>query len=883
MGRQRRAEPEKNARGSGGFVTVGLVVTVAAAMVATIFGAGAASRILDVFDGNQWLWSSQKGEIARVNAPSGRVDIRQPFTDAQNHRVQISQDGKYLILRDLHTGKVTSLDLATLGISGSVKTKPGEGITVALAGDTAFIIDGPRGAITQVDPAALSTIGKPLTFPGGLKPGAVDTEGRLWVAVPGEGTVVAVTSGKDGATVDRTVDVTEPDHELALTVLDKGAAVIDQTAKTVFVVPADENADVAKVSVPDLDPAVQVPPRTSGQTIALTTPASRRVTVVRDDRATTFTVPGTGVNIGPAVAFADRIYVPDETAERVLVYDTAGKPLENIALPDANGPIEVEVRDAYLFINAPNSASARVVDAKHKITAVDKYPKDVVVAGASAKKSEQTQPQEDTKQSGQPNPGQSNPNGNGTTKPTKPQPKPQNPPSAPASAVAIAGNKAAQVTWTGALANGSPITAYVIEGGPRPIQVPARSRAVTVPGLDNGTDYTFTVHAVNGKGPGPKRTTNSVTPSADVPDAPTNVRAVADKDGSVQVNWDAADGQGTTVTGYTVKSKDADGAEKTHGATTSSSVRIDKAMLELGAEYTFTVVAHAGAKVSAASSPSAAVIPFSAPGQPANVSATSQPGQVTVKWGDAAANGRQISGFVVRVGTVEKQVAATARTLVVQVANSENYIVKVAAINEAGEGESGQAQVSTPNKPSVVDATATVTENSITVSAEVDAPSNGGTVKCSIRLGTQTKTGCRNVTFSSLKSATEYEYTVTATNGVGTSLPRKESATTGYNKVGGVVRCKNGSSGEEATYCNPGIARYTGPSQQNYSSVGKVPDGTRYTGECKAKGNRIIEAYIYNNYKTSDMWVRLTDGRYIPFVWFNLSNGDNINELATCR
>ena len=59
--------------------------------------------------------------------------------------------------------------------------------------DAAFVIDAVQGIVRQLDPRTLTPIGEPIRYPPGITGGIFDGTGRLWIAVPGEGTVSAIT------------------------------------------------------------------------------------------------------------------------------------------------------------------------------------------------------------------------------------------------------------------------------------------------------------------------------------------------------------------------------------------------------------------------------------------------------------------------------------------------------------------------------------------------------------------------------------------------------------------------------------------------------------------------------------------------------------------
>src|SRR5690606_8897729 len=166
-------------------------------------------------------------------------------------------------------GQVTGVDLTTLQISAVLPTTPGLGVSVALYGDVAFIIDGVQGVVRQLNPRTLAPTGEPLTLRRGLVPGDFDTTGTLWVGLPSEGTVVGIQPGADGAgpQVTRTVTVTDPGHDLVLSALDVGVAVLDNTVQRLLVV-TDE---VASVDLPIGRPGV-LPARTVGRPITVTVP-----------------------------------------------------------------------------------------------------------------------------------------------------------------------------------------------------------------------------------------------------------------------------------------------------------------------------------------------------------------------------------------------------------------------------------------------------------------------------------------------------------------------------------------------------------------------------------------------------------------------------------
>jgi hypothetical protein len=559
------------------------------------------------------------------------------------------------------------------------------------------------------------------------------------------------------------------------------------------------------------------------------------------------------------MAWAGRLYCPDETTGRVYVLDERGALVNTIVTRSAGGPLELEVRENHLFINSPQSAVAHVVDDKHRVSEVDKYANDIL--------------------GGDPPP---------APPPPPPPKKPTvGPPGPPRAVTATAGNAQARVSWRAAAANGSAITRYVVEGAGKTYQVGADQRSLAVTGLTNGETYRFTVHAVNGKGAGPKRTSNPVVPTSEVPDPPASVTAKANPDGTVQVSWPAANGQGLDIDSYAVTAV-SEGVSAPVGESAKTSLVIRAGELEYGRQVAFTVTSVNERGASSKPSPvSGTVVPFTTPDAPGGLTAATvadQAGAVRVAWQPPADNGRQITKYVVSAGGDSRDVTDTQVTLT-GLGNGQNVTVKVKAVNEAGAGREASTTARTVAAPTVTVTGSSGEHTSVTVNFRIN--DGGGETTCTLAVsGAGSKSGsCTGLTVTGLNPSTSYDYTLTAKNPAGTGTARGSAATA---KVYGTSVCVNNTDSSDPgqrTWCNNrnnGMQVYTGTSE-NTTLIGRGSNGARYEAICKASGQRIND-YVYNPGKMgtgendgTTIWIRIKFGGregYMSFAWFNLEGYD---------
>ncbi|WP_432987712.1 fibronectin type III domain-containing protein [Dactylosporangium sp. CA-233914] len=841
---------------SGGLITLGTIVALVAVLGLTLYGTGAANHAVASFDVSAWLWSNDKGELARVNGVTGKVDTRTKITDAQGHTMQVTQSDRFVILRDLNTGKVSVLDLSSLSLGATTQSTPGLGVTVAVHDDTAFVIDTVQGQVRQLDPMTLLPVGETLSFPPGISGGTFDDSGKLWLLVPSEGTVVAIEAAPakkaspaggqgGGFTGDpvkvKTVGVADPSHDLALSILDSGVAVLDKTATTLTTLRGDT---VKKVPL-KLDGEGAMPGRTVGGEVPVTVVDGAHVYVVNNDKVSDFAVPGDSPRLQPCVAWSGRFYCADDATGTVYVLDSQGKALDPIRIQGGGKPLEIEVREDRMFINAPGGSTARVVDDKNHVTTVDKYANDVL--GGDAPPAPPPPP------------------------PSKP---PVGPPGAPARVNAVAGNQTARVTWTAAPPNGAAITKYVVEGdGQPPHEVGASQRALDITGLTNGQTYKFTVYAVNAKGSGPKKAANPVVPTRDVPDPPASVAAVANPDGTVAVTWPAANGQGHKITKYVVTT--VGGGESKTYESAQPQFTVPAGELAYGTQVAFKVASINDIGASSEQSPlSPSVVPFNKPGAPTALAvkaSQTKRGTVVATWKAPADNGASLSGYEATVNGTKMNIDTALTHEFGGFKDAEHVTVQLRAVNKAGQGAVTSAAGDTLAQPKMSVTGSNAGLNSITVTFTATDGGAPGTCRLDVAGAGGTQGNCSgSLTMNGLWPNTAYSYTVSITNGAGMAATGTGSASTPVYK-GTVVCTDNSYCGHGAK--DGGIWVYKTPSQSG-ASVGDVYAPDSYVAVCQTNTSVSINAEPYGG-KKSTQWIKIQfqGENYIPYAWFNLPSG----------
>jgi hypothetical protein len=269
---------------------------------------------------------------------------------------------------------------------------------------------------------------------------------------------------------------------------------------------------------------------------------------------------------------------------------------------------------------------------------------------------------------------------------------------------------------------------------------------------------------------------------AAVPSAPTAVSATPGN-AKATIRW-RAPSSGAPIVGYTVT------GSPSGSCTTTGALSCVVSGLTNGTSYTFTVTATNGSGTGPASTASAAVTPAAPPGAPTGVTATAGNAQAKVVWTAPAANGGSaiVRYTVTASGSGGQTCTWSTGALtctVTGLVNGTSYTFTVTAANHVSTGPASAASPAvTPTGPSAppTGITAVAGDQQATVSCTPPA-SNGGatitsyTVTASPGGAHASATTCA-VTVTGLTDGTAYTFTVTTTNGLGTS-----AASAASNKV----------------------------------------------------------------------------------------------------
>ncbi len=267
-------------------------------------------------------------------------------------------------------------------------------------------------------------------------------------------------------------------------------------------------------------------------------------------------------------------------------------------------------------------------------------------------------------------------------------------PGRPAAPTVQFADSALVVSWNPPTNEGSAITNYDLQigGGASAVQRVGSGTSFTWPGLQNGTEYTFLVRAVNAKGEG-----EWSAPSApehplrapSTPGAPVGQRG----DRTILVSWTPPDNGGDSIIEYEVQ------IQSTGATNLTTATSLQWSNLPNGEPQSFTVRARNRGGWSPRSAASVPVIPCRYPDQVPNVQAVRGDQLATVSWTAPNPQGCAITGYTITnsQGTTMTVGGNVTSTTFAGLANGTPYTFTVVATNE--EGDSPVSAASNPVTP----------------------------------------------------------------------------------------------------------------------------------------------------------------------------------------
>jgi large repetitive protein len=338
------------------------------------------------------------------------------------------------------------------------------------------------------------------------------------------------------------------------------------------------------------------------------------------------------------------------------------------------------------------------------------------------------------------------------------------------------------VSWNPPANEGSAITNYDLQigGGTSAVQRVGGGTTFTWPGLQNGTEYTFMVRAVNAKGEGEWS-------SASAPEHPLRAPSAAAApvgqrgDKTILVSWTPPDNGGDPIIEYEVQ------IQSTGATNVTTATSLQWSNLPNGQPQSFTVRARNRGGWSPSSGPSAPVTPCGVPDPVPSVQAVRGDQSATVSWTAPNPQGCAITGYTItnnQGASMSVGGNATSATFA-GLTNGTQYSFTVTATNEVGNSQaSAPSNAVIPAGPPFPTTITRAVPDVGRVYVEWTNPSDNGSpiirYELSVNGGPWENVGLTgSTTRTGLANSTTYTFQVRAVNDVGPGSPANAvSATT---------------------------------------------------------------------------------------------------------
>lgn len=341
----------------------------------------------------------------------------------------------------------------------------------------------------------------------------------------------------------------------------------------------------------------------------------------------------------------------------------------------------------------------------------------------------------------------------------------------------VFGNSQVSVPFTPNDANLSGLqTSYVVTSSPGNFTATGTSSPIVVPGLTNGTAYTFTVRASNDYGVSLTSSASTSMIPATVTSAPSIASVTAGVAQASVTITPPANNNGDAVSSYTVTSNPG------NITATGSTSPVTITGLNVDLTYNFTVVANNKAGSSLPSAASNSIRPAFPPTAPNNIIADSGYSTSAVINFTPQSNGGYPATYTVTSSGGQTATGTSSPITVTGLTNGVTYNFNVRATNILGYNISSSSNNMIPGTPAAPTLTGVTYSLGTTASVSFNAPSlNGGSAVTGYTLirsdgATVSGTSSPLVMANNFTDGVLYTFTVKATNANGTGPASNTSA-----------------------------------------------------------------------------------------------------------
>lgn len=344
-------------RRSRGGAEIGTLVVVGAVIVGAVFGNGLADTVVQSFDGLTWLSDHPNGQVVEVNPETGKPQQRLQIGGAGDE-LDITQRDDMLIVTNRRTGEVIVINLATLLVSGRRQSDVNTEVLVNQG--RVYLADLTRGVVRRVDPVTTTDIGDSWSAGKAITDAVISGDGVVWALDQG-GQLRGLnwSDHTNRFAVSHQQPVSGAGQQSALVPHPKGITVIGPEGGVV--VQVGTGTDVA-VAAPKLRGPILAAPEAPDDLVPASVTDKGTVVMVSGDKVLEVDVTPLGCDRpGRPAVFRGAVYVPCRGARRVVVLSVTGKQARPaIATPQGGDP-ELVLDDGRLVINVPGGDSAIVV------------------------------------------------------------------------------------------------------------------------------------------------------------------------------------------------------------------------------------------------------------------------------------------------------------------------------------------------------------------------------------------------------------------------------------------------------------------------------------------------------------------------------------------